>query len=227
LDWQLSCMAQICDQFSPFLLRVNDLGINATQSPSGQDEVGGEQWLEIVRSFRDARDFRVAEELMNNVVGALGQDDGENTTLLPALRQLSVEHPMKMNEPSWDALLLFINARSASGRPVQVTNVCQCHICNSPIRQKTELERHLMHKHSFRIVCSYCKYSLSTPGEDHIFWNHLAVEHYQVMSTDALFSAPLLAYPSALELESLRLRHSSVVKPDIVASSTTGAESHS
>jgi hypothetical protein len=35
LDWQLSCMAQVCDQFSPFLFRVNNLGINTTQ-PSGQ-----------------------------------------------------------------------------------------------------------------------------------------------------------------------------------------------
>ena len=34
-DWQLSCMAQVCGQFSPFLFRVEGLSINKTQSISG------------------------------------------------------------------------------------------------------------------------------------------------------------------------------------------------
>jgi hypothetical protein len=32
LDWQLSSLTQICDHFSPFLHRVQDLGISSTQS---------------------------------------------------------------------------------------------------------------------------------------------------------------------------------------------------
>ena len=31
LDWQLSCMAQVCDRLSPSLFHVNNLGINTTQ----------------------------------------------------------------------------------------------------------------------------------------------------------------------------------------------------
>jgi hypothetical protein len=58
LDWQLSCMAQVCDQFSPFLFRVEQLRINTTQPSSGQDDVAGEQWLELVRSFRAQETFR-------------------------------------------------------------------------------------------------------------------------------------------------------------------------
>lgn len=218
-------MAQICHQFSPFLFRINDLGINEIQSSSasGQDEVGGEQWLEIIRSFGGARDFRVANGVMKNLLRALGQDGRERTTVLPALRHLSIGNPMEMNNPLWDALLLFINARSVSGRPVEVTNVSRCQICFT-FRKKTELERHMIYIHPFQIMCSYCEYSLTIPGKDHIFWNHLAIKHPQVAHKDPLLSTPLLAYPNALELESLRLRHSSLLTPDIVASSTTGTE---
>ena len=227
LNRRLSCMAQICHQFSPFLFRINDLGINEIQSSSasGQDEVGGEQWLEIIRSFGGARDFRVANGVMKNLLRALGQDGRERTTLLPALRHLRIGNPMEMNNTLWDALLLFINARSVSGRPVEVTNVSRCPICFT-FRKKTELERHMIYIHPFQIMCSYCEYSLTIPGKDHIFWNHLAIKHPQVAHKDPLLSTPLLAYPSALELESLRLRHSSLLRPNTVASSTTGTESH-
>src|SRR6266702_4449252 len=44
LDWQLSSMAQVCDQFSPFLSCVKNLSINTTKLSSGQGDVEGEQW---------------------------------------------------------------------------------------------------------------------------------------------------------------------------------------
>jgi hypothetical protein len=50
-------MAHVCDQFSPFLSRVEELSINTTQSPSGQDDVAGEQWQDLIRSFGSARDL--------------------------------------------------------------------------------------------------------------------------------------------------------------------------
>ncbi|KAH9016231.1 GATA zinc finger-domain-containing protein [Lactarius pseudohatsudake] len=59
LDWQLSSMAQVCDQFSPFLFRVTELGIKLTRSSSRQDNVDDEQWLEVVHLFGGARDFWV------------------------------------------------------------------------------------------------------------------------------------------------------------------------
>jgi len=77
-------MAQVCDQFSPFLFRVKNLGINTTRSSSEQDDVDGEQWLELVRSFGGARDFRVAGELTTDILCALGPADGGHTTVLPA-----------------------------------------------------------------------------------------------------------------------------------------------
>ncbi|KAH9000189.1 hypothetical protein EDB92DRAFT_474237 [Lactarius akahatsu] len=41
LDWQLSSMAQICDHFSPFLSRVENLGIFMAQSSTVQRHVQG------------------------------------------------------------------------------------------------------------------------------------------------------------------------------------------
>ena len=119
LDWQLSCMAQVCDQFSPFLFRVEELSVSTTQSSSVQ----GEQWLDLVRSFNGARDLRVGDKLTGDIICALGHADAGETTLLPSLRLLHIEQPVEMNAPSWDALLSFINSRSLSGRqaPVQVT----------------------------------------------------------------------------------------------------------
>ena len=80
LDWQLSCMAQVCDQFSPFLFCVNTIGIKMTQSSSGQDDIGGEQWLELACSFDSASNFRVADKVPTEVLHAWGQGDGVHTT---------------------------------------------------------------------------------------------------------------------------------------------------
>ena len=51
LDWQLSCMAQICDQISPFLFHVGDLRVDASRPPDEQDDVDGEQWLNLLWSL--------------------------------------------------------------------------------------------------------------------------------------------------------------------------------
>ena len=77
LDWQLSYMTQVCDQFSPFLFCVQNLGIDSTQS-SRQDSVGGDQWLELVRSFSGVRDFAFAGEPMSEFFRALNHTNDTN-----------------------------------------------------------------------------------------------------------------------------------------------------
>ena len=142
LDWQLSCMAQVCDQFSPFLFRVEELSVSTTQSSSVQ----GEQWLDLVRSFSGARDLRVGDKLTGDIICALGHADAGESNLLPSLRLLHIEQPVEMNAPSWDALLSFINSRSLCGRqaPVQVNvPLIQCHICHTSFLQEKALEQHL------------------------------------------------------------------------------------
>jgi hypothetical protein len=220
LDWQLSCMAQVCDQFSPFLFRVEKLRINSTQSSSGQDDEGGEQWLDLVCSFNGTRDIWVADNLRTDILRTLGRADGGHTIVLPSLGQLHVENLMAMNEPSWDALLIFINSRSLSGRPVQVNvPLFQCHLCHASFKDQKGLRYHLGDEHAYRIlVCSYCGDFVWTPGHDDLFREHLESEHREVTAHDPLISKPLLARFLPLHLESHLKQHSSLRVPDTVAS---------
>ncbi|KAH9047231.1 hypothetical protein EDB84DRAFT_525790 [Lactarius hengduanensis] len=220
-DWQLSSMAQVCDQFSPFAFRVEDLGISTTQSSSSmKDDLDGEQWLGLVRPFGGARDFRVAGELATDILCALGLADGGHTTVLPALRHIRVEEPMAMNERSWDALQTFITSRSLSGRPVQVDAPSyQCHICHSSFKQQEALKNHLGVKHAYRIVCSYCGNFKWLPGYNNRFREHLERKHPEVACKDALVSDTLSAFSNPFRLDSLVNRHSSLRAQDIAAPS--------
>ncbi|KAH9059961.1 hypothetical protein EDB87DRAFT_680662 [Lactarius vividus] len=217
LDWQLSSMAQVCNQISPFLFRINNLGVNTTRPSTRLDEVDGEQWLELVRAFGGATAFRVAGELTIDIVCALGPADGEHATVLPALRYLLV-NSMTMNEPSWDALLSFINSRSLSGRPMQV-NVPfdQCHICHTSFRHQQGLRRHLGDEHAYRIVCLYCDFEC-TSGHNDLFREHLASKHFKVALHNGLVFNPHLL---PLQLDDLVKQHSSPRAPDAVAPSTS------
>ncbi|KAH9000748.1 hypothetical protein EDB83DRAFT_2682608 [Lactarius deliciosus] len=208
LDWQLSSMAQVCDQFSSFLFRVDNLLINMTQWSSGQDDVDGGQWLELIRAFGGATDFRVADELTTAILCALGLVDGGYATVLPSLRHLHIENPMAMNEPSWDGLLSFITLRSRSGHPVQV-NVPfkQCHICHASFREQKGLYHHLADMHACRPMCSYCGDFECTPGHLDLFREHLESGHPQVARTDPLISNPSLR---CFSLSPLIGRHSSL-----------------
>ncbi|KAH9025806.1 hypothetical protein EDB84DRAFT_1503769 [Lactarius hengduanensis] len=120
LDWQLSSMAQICDQFSAFLLRVEDLDIETTK-PATEDIMDGGQWLVLVRSFGGAKDFRVVGELATAILRALCQVDGGHTVMLPALRDLCVPDLGPAYGPLWEAASSFIASRWPSGSSVHVS----------------------------------------------------------------------------------------------------------
>ncbi|KAH8992924.1 hypothetical protein EDB92DRAFT_1855640, partial [Lactarius akahatsu] len=187
LDWQLSSMAQVCDQFSPFLFRVSDLGINSTQSPSGQDDVDGEQWPELVHTFVGAEDFRVAGVHVKDILRALHPASrehtaGTTTSMLPALRNLRVEEPIAMDGPSWDAVQSFITSRSLSGRPVQVNAPSyQCHICRASFGQEQIIKVHLREVHRYKMMCSYCGDFEFAPKNNHLFQEHLKNKHPEVV----------------------------------------------
>ncbi|KAH9010360.1 hypothetical protein EDB83DRAFT_2450746 [Lactarius deliciosus] len=214
LDWQLSSMAQVCDQFSPFLFRVNNLRVNTTQSSdlNGADE----QWLELIRAFGGATDLWVADELATAILCPLGLVGVGPTTVLPNLRHLRMENPKWLDERSWDALQSFIASRSLSGRPVQV-NVpsYQCHICYSGFRQPQGLERHV-NKHTYRIACSYCDFEC-TVGHNDLLRAHLARKHPEVAPDDDLVSNPPSRRLIPLQFDHFVHRHSSLRAPEIVA----------
>ncbi|KAI9449232.1 hypothetical protein BJY52DRAFT_1308339 [Lactarius psammicola] len=193
-------MAQVCDQFSPFLSRGKNLRLTTTQSSSGQDDVGGEQWLEFVRSFGGARDFSVVGKLTTDVLFALGLADEGHTTVLPALRHLRVEEPMAMDHPSWNALHSFITSRSLSGRPVECSlRLYQCNIYPLNFRNQQGLNRHLGEENAYRFKCS-C-----------------------FARTDVLISDPSSPIIIPFQFDLLVDRHSSLREPDIVAPSTVTA----
>jgi len=168
LDWQLSSMAQICDQFSPFLVRVEDLDIETTKPSTGQeDDMDGEQWPELIRSFDGAKDFRVAGELATVILRALCQADGERTAILPALRDLCVPELRSAYGRLWEAASSFIASRWTSGTSVHVSPpstvfpvVCRneemsgirrqyfCGLCSSSFAERQGLSWHNSNNHT-------------------------------------------------------------------------------
>ncbi len=187
-DWQLSSMAQICNYFSPFLFRVEVLGIKTAQPPIGQDDVDSEQWLELVRAFSGTKDFRVAGVHATDILRALrraNRGHTTDTTVLPALRKLKTRMPLV--GPLWDAAKSFVTSRQLSGRPVGVyVSRFSCHICHTSFPLMQELKRHLLDDHTPQTVCLYC-------GElkyDHLLRKHLKSKHPQVAHTDTLISNP-------------------------------------
>ena len=223
LDWQLSCMAQVCNQFFPFLHRVEVLSIT-TKPSSGLNEVGGEQWLELIRSFGGAREILMVDEHTAGIFRGLGQADGGHTTVLPALRYLHVENPMRiMKEPSLDALLLFINSRLLSGHSIQVNvPLSQCHICHARFRKQTRLGPHLVDRHAYRLMCSYCADFECRPGHKDQFREHLKNEHPTLTRNDPVIANPFLI---PLQLDRLADRHCSVHAPGSITSSFTSLAS--
>jgi len=143
--------------------------------------------------------------------------------VFPVLRHLRVENPMAMNELSWDALQSFTTPRAFSGRPVQVNLPLHlCDICHAGFREQQGLERHLVDKHAYRIVCSYCGDFEWSPGYSRLlFRDHLEIKHPEVA---ALISGSV-SYAS--ELREPVNRHSSMRAPDIATSSTMVTMPHS
>ncbi|KAH9066119.1 hypothetical protein EDB83DRAFT_737603 [Lactarius deliciosus] len=213
LDWQLSSVTQICDQFSPFIFRVKNLGINTTQALSGQDDVDGRQWLELIRSFGGAGDLWVGGGLMSDILGALGSVNGGHA-ILPALHNIRAEKPMTMHGPSWEAVQSFIASRSLSGRPIQVySGEYSCHICYAGFMTQRNLKTHLTYKHAlaYRVVCSYCGDFECELEHNDLFPEHLRNEHPEVARNDPLISNPFLR---PFNLGPLVDRHTSLRAPE-------------
>ncbi|KAH9018046.1 hypothetical protein EDB84DRAFT_662750 [Lactarius hengduanensis] len=212
LDRQLSSMAQVCNRFSfsPFLVRIEALGIDSTQSPSGQDDVDGEQWVDLVRSFSGARDFRVTGVHATYILCALrragGGEHATNLTVLTAVRNLRVQGAVALDKPLIDAARLFTTLRRRSGRPVKLE--LSCSVCDNSFRSLPSLRGHLLDQHAYRLVCSYCRDFECTPEHPHQFREHLKYEHPEVDS--------LIRGPCSRNLEPVILvyRHSSLRAPE-------------
>ncbi|KAN0136136.1 hypothetical protein V8E53_005996 [Lactarius tabidus] len=136
LDWQLDSLTQICDQFSGFLLRVQDLGISSTQSTSEKADVDSQQWRDLLHAFGGAKDFRLSSEHATDILWALfSADDAHttSTTVLPALCNLRIQTRILVSELLSEAKQSFVTSRRLSGRPVEFhTLECRSYSCRWP-----------------------------------------------------------------------------------------------
>ncbi|KAH9963432.1 hypothetical protein BGW80DRAFT_850444 [Lactifluus volemus] len=111
LDWQLSGLAQICEQFSIFLSNVEECNMGWTQKRL-EDDMDDTQWLELFRPFTSVQGLKLLSGLDSLIAPALNELTGDWVMeVLPALRTLSVTTPNVLLTP-------FITARQLSNHPV-------------------------------------------------------------------------------------------------------------
>jgi len=120
LDWQLSSISHICDHFSSLLSSVEDLGIKTMEPSSVPDDINDEQWLRLIHTFGGAKDFRVASELVTDILHALRPANEGHKIVLPALRNLHVQESIYILGPLRDSVESFVTQRRVSSRPVQI-----------------------------------------------------------------------------------------------------------
>jgi hypothetical protein len=193
LDWQFHSMAQICDQFSPSLFRVKGLDIHTTRPSSGQDDVDCEQWLQLIRAFWGAKDFRVAGEFATKLLPALCLVE---SAVQPGLRTLHIEEPMLGVAlcPLSDFVESFDTPRRLSSSPIQIFTSWPRHSCQDCISifpRQTYLNSHIQDRHPNQNVCPYCRAFHWPHGNKSLFREHLDCIHPEVSLTDAL--PPFLA----------------------------------
>ena len=216
LDWQLSTMAQVCDQISPFLSRVEDLAVNTIKSTSGQGEADGEQWLELVLAFGSAslRNIRIAvsSNFLTSILRALSPANGSNATVLPALRHLRVEEPLAMDVSLWDA---FRSSRRLSGHYVELQLVC--HICENIFTQLEVLKGHLGAEHGYLMMCLYCSDFECELGMNDLFLEHLTDKHPGIARIGALKRSRAISTPDRRRLVEWHssMRASEITTPSI------------
>ena len=181
LDWQLSSMVQVCDQFSPFLSNVQDLIFNMNDLSSGQDDVDNGQWLNLIRSFGATRTLSIAGEFTTRILCALrpaGERYTTDTTVLPALRSLRVRKLGPLDLPFWDAAQSLIS-QGLSGHPKELWY--ECPNCVHPGFTSRGLRDHLEKKHAYEYVCSYCNDFQFTSPYSFPFYNHLRSKHPKIV----------------------------------------------
>jgi hypothetical protein len=186
-DWQLFSLTQICNNFSTFLSRIEDLRIDATRPPSVQDQMDGERWLELIRLFGVARTFRVAGGLAPEIVRALRPDDGAFETVLPALRNLYVQGSGPLHTPSREDLVSLVVWRRLSGCPISVgymqprePSVYLCLNCDVGFSQHQVLSGRMNDRPDARIRCHFCHRFTCSQGRPHLYQEHLRRRHPDV-----------------------------------------------
>jgi len=121
VEWQVSSMAQICNQLSFLLSNVQQLDVfSGYNFPTLEIDTDNEQWLEFLQPFTAVRTLRISHRLHSPIMSALQELTGEVTTqVLPALNSLYLEE-YERSRSEQQALDTFITARQHSGHPVAI-----------------------------------------------------------------------------------------------------------
>ena len=184
LDWQLSSIAQICEYFSPFIFRVEDLHINTIQLSSEKGDTDDGQWLKLLHSFRGVKVFYVGSKLVTDILVALCVANAKRTIVLPSLRTLRLSKLTPMHGPFTTSRLL------ESGLVQLYTQERSCKICRANFTEQQELKKHLVVMHAYRLVCPYCGNFEFSPRYSDLFREHLASKHPEVAPADTLVLSP-------------------------------------
>ena len=122
VDWQLSSIAQICNQLSFLSSIVERLDIQVPYNLVSKLQVDMEdtQWLELFRLFTAVRTLRIDRRLQSLIVPALQELSGERATeVFPALASLYLgKYPPSGSDQQ--AIESFVAARQHSDHPVSV-----------------------------------------------------------------------------------------------------------
>ncbi|KAH9956579.1 hypothetical protein BGW80DRAFT_1565716 [Lactifluus volemus] len=116
VDWQVSSVAQICNQLSFILSSIDQLGIDNRRGSIRQVDMDDTQWLELLQPFTAVQTLRIlSDDIESLVVPALRGLSGELATqVLPALEELQLSGYQASQRYNWP----FIIARQHSDHPV-------------------------------------------------------------------------------------------------------------
>ncbi|KAH9971467.1 hypothetical protein BGW80DRAFT_442004 [Lactifluus volemus] len=113
VDWQVSSVAQICNQLSFVLSSIDHLSISEQgwRLLVGMDDT---QWLELFQPFTAVRTLRIFNKIPSPVLEGLS--GGSAMQVLPALEELQ----LSAYRPSYHDKLPFVVARQRSDHPLVV-----------------------------------------------------------------------------------------------------------
>ena len=124
IDWQLSSLAQIFNSSFPqaLLLAVESLVIRSNESQMRwQDDIEGNQWLELLHSFTAVKNLYVPSKFMQGIALAAQEPVGGSVPdVLPALQNLFLGE-LRPSEPVQEAIGHFVTARQLSGHAISIS----------------------------------------------------------------------------------------------------------
>ena len=128
LDWQLSCIAQVCNSSIPQSLisavkhlYILDYWNGYLGSQVCQDDIENSQWLELFHPFTGVKDLYLSSFFASCIAAALRELVGERLTeVLPALHTVFLRG--LLDGPVPEAIEQFVAARQLAGYPTALSS---------------------------------------------------------------------------------------------------------